>query len=78
MPWKKEDVTVVIKGARGDTNVIEGNVLLKVKEDRRNRFKGNVIIPVEIYTDGKFNKIVPVSMTINVVTTCIVASRDIK
>ncbi|PKL92553.1 MAG: flagella basal body P-ring formation protein FlgA [Candidatus Goldiibacteriota bacterium HGW-Goldbacteria-1] len=76
MPWKKEDAEIITKNARRDINLIKGEVLLKVKEDNSVSFKGNVIVPVEVYVNGKFEKIEPVSFIVKVTTDCLMAATD--
>jgi flagella basal body P-ring formation protein FlgA len=76
MPWKKEDAEIITKNARRDINLIKGEVLLKVKEDNSVSFKGNVIVPVEVYVNGRFEKIEPVSFIVKVTTDCLMAATD--
>jgi len=78
MPWKKEEAEITIKDIKNNISMTDGNVLLKVKGEKIKGFKGNEIIPVEITVDGKFHKIVPVSVLIRVTTGCLVAARNIK
>jgi flagella basal body P-ring formation protein FlgA len=78
MPWKEDEVKIDQKNVKEVVNIPEGEVLLKVREDKDIKFKGNVIIPVEIYIDNKFYKIEPVSFVINVVTDCLIAKKNIK
>jgi flagella basal body P-ring formation protein FlgA len=77
MPWKKEDVIIEVKGKQADVDVMGGEVLLKVREDSRTDFLGNVIVPVEITADGRFCKLEPVSLLVKVTTECLIASEDI-
>ncbi len=76
MPWKKEDAEIITKNAKSDLNLINGEVLLKVKEDNSVSFKGSVIVPVEVYLNGKFEKIEPVSMIVKVTAECLMAAAD--
>lgn len=78
MPWKSEDVEITPGKSRGNTSVISGTVLLKVKEDNKLDFKGNQIVPVEITVDGKFYKLEPVMMFVRAKADCLVAAEDIK
>ncbi|MCX7698944.1 MAG: flagellar basal body P-ring formation chaperone FlgA [Candidatus Goldbacteria bacterium] len=78
MPWKREDVEIIIKDINENINTIEGNVLLKVRGEKIKGFKGNEIIPVEITVDGKFYRVIPVSALIKVTTNCLVARQNIK
>jgi|DewCreStandDraft_4_1066084.scaffolds.fasta_scaffold03643_11 flagella basal body P-ring formation protein FlgA len=78
MPWKREEVEITIKDIKDKIDTIDGNVLLKVKGEKIRNFKGNEIIPVEVTVDGKFYRIIPVSVLIKVVTDCLVAAQNIK
>jgi flagella basal body P-ring formation protein FlgA len=78
MPWNRDDVVITAKTGRDSTSVIKGNVLLKVKEDNKIDFKGNVLVPVEIIVDGRFYKLEPVSLLVKVNAECLVASEDIR
>jgi hypothetical protein len=75
----KTNVTeIIIKDIKENINAIDGNVLLKVKGEKIKSFKGNEIIPVEVIVDGKFYRIIPVSVLIKVTTDCLVAGSNIK
>lgn len=78
MPWKMEEVEITIKDIKDKIDTIDGNVLLKVRGEKIKNFKGNEIIPVEVTVDGKFYRIIPVSVLIKVVTDCLVAGQNIK
>ena len=78
MPWKKEEVEIIIRDTKENINTIDGNVLLKVIGEKIKGFKGNEIIPVEVTVDGKFYRVIPVSVLIKVTTDCLVASRNIR
>lgn len=78
MPWKADDVEIDPAGNRGNTDVIAGNVLLKVKEDNNIDFKGNILVPVEIYVDARFYKMEPVMLLVKAKADCLVASEDIR
>lgn len=78
MPWKREETEIIIKDIKENISTIEGNVLLKVKGEKIKVFKGNKIIPVEITVDGKFYRVIPVSVLIRVTTNCLVAGQNIK
>ncbi len=78
MPWKREEVEIIIKDIKDKISTIDGNVLLKVKGEKIRGFKGNEIIPVEIIVDGKFYRIIPISVLIKVTTNCLVAGQNIK
>jgi flagella basal body P-ring formation protein FlgA len=78
MPWKKEDVAIETKGGRGSIDIMNGEVLLRVKEEGKTEFRGNVVVPVEITVDGKFYKIEPVPLFVRVNTGCLVSSDDIR
>jgi flagella basal body P-ring formation protein FlgA len=78
MPWKKEETEIISKSGIKELNLPEGDVELKVKEDAKINFKGNVIVPVELYVDGKLVRIVPVSLVVKVETACLVAAQEIQ
>ncbi len=79
MPWQKDETEIEFKNISKDTiKLPEGEVLLKVKENFNTNFKGNIIVPVEIYVDNKFFKIEPVSLFIKVTKNCFAAKRNIK
>lgn len=78
MPWQLEAAEVTVKHVEGSVAVIEGTVLLKVKEEGKFNYKGNLIVPVEIYVDGKFYKIEPVAILIKVNAPCAVAQNNIS
>ncbi|MEI7541643.1 MAG: flagellar basal body P-ring formation chaperone FlgA [Candidatus Riflemargulisbacteria bacterium] len=78
MPWQFEAAEVAVKHVKGSVAVIDGIVLLKVKEDGKFNYKGNLIVPVEIDVDGKFYKIEPVAMLIKVNAPCAVAQNNIS
>ncbi|MFP4466742.1 MAG: flagellar basal body P-ring formation chaperone FlgA [Candidatus Goldiibacteriota bacterium] len=77
MPYKKEDVKIKVKSVRERINVPDGEVLLKPRQDSDARLKGSVIVPVEIFVDGKLYSTVPVSLMAKVKTDCLAASVDI-
>ncbi|HPD18073.1 MAG TPA: flagellar basal body P-ring formation chaperone FlgA [Candidatus Goldiibacteriota bacterium] len=78
MPWKKEETEIIIKDIKENISTLNGNVLLKIKDEKIKNFKGNKIIPVEVTVDGKFYRIIPVSVLIKVTTDCMVAGQNIK
>jgi len=78
MHWKPEDVTISVRSAKSEVPVIEGDVLLKVKEDYSSALKGSVVIPIEIYVDSKFYKIEPVSLIVNVTSDCFMTERAVN
>jgi flagella basal body P-ring formation protein FlgA len=78
MPWKKEDVEITPPGKKRNAGIIGGTVLLKVKQDNKISFRGNIMVPVEIYVDGRFNKLETVMLLVKVKAACLIASDDIK
>jgi len=78
MPWPEEDVEITFTGRGDDITALQGHVLLKVKEDNKISFKGNVVVPVEVYVDGRFYRMASVSAVIKVETTCYIADADIR
>jgi len=77
LPYDDEDVFIEVKSVRDEINVPYGKVLLKPKQDRMTRIKGNVIVPVEILVDGNVFNTFPVSVLVSVNAECLVASQDI-
>lgn len=77
MPWKREEAEIIIKDIKENISTIDGNVLLKVRGEKIKGFKGNEIIPVEVTVDGKFYRVIPVSVLIRVTTDCLVAGQNI-
>jgi len=77
MKWPKEDVEITVSKTREDLQLLQGKVLLKVKDNNIN-FKGNVIVPVEIYVNNQFYKIEPVKFFVKVNTECVVSETGIK
>ncbi|MCE5299877.1 MAG: flagellar basal body P-ring formation chaperone FlgA [Spirochaetia bacterium] len=77
MPWKPEDVQIKVKEISGTVAVLDGEVLLKVIEGETVKFKGNVVVPVAIFVDGRQYRIEPVSMVIRVFAPVAVAAADI-
>ena len=78
MPWKKNEAEIYIREREKAISVLKGDVHLKVKEDNKIDFRGNEIVPVEIYVNSRFYRIEPVSAVITVKTGCLIASSDIK
>jgi flagella basal body P-ring formation protein FlgA len=78
MEWKAGDTEIQVKKTIGNVSVIDGAVTLKVKDEGGLKWKGSVTIPVEIYIDGKYYKVEPVSMVIKVITECAQAAGDIQ
>lgn len=78
MPWKREEVEITIKDIKENINTIDGDVHLKVKGEKIKKFRGNEIIPVEITVNGRFYRLIPVSVLIKVTTECLVATQNIK
>jgi flagella basal body P-ring formation protein FlgA len=78
MPWKPEEAEIIVKDIKENINTIDGDVHLKVKGEKIKGFKGNEIIPVEVTVDGKFYRLIPVSVLIKVTTECLVATQNIK
>jgi flagella basal body P-ring formation protein FlgA len=78
MPWKKEDVEIEARGSHKDIDVVGGEVLLNVRDEKEQEWKGNMVVPVEITVGGKFYKTEPVSLLVKVVTDCLIASEDIR
>ncbi len=80
MPWQEDEVNIEVKNIndKNSVDVPDGVVLLKVKEDFTTNFKGNVVIPVEIYIDNKFYKIETVSFFIKVTKVCFKSTRNIR
>lgn len=78
MPWNPDDVTITAKTGKLETGVLEGYVELKVNEEVKPSFKGACVIPVEIYVDGKFYKIEPVTLGIQVTSDCFLAARNMR
>ncbi len=76
--WPKEDVEITAGKARENMKLTEGKVLLKVKENSNIRFKGNLIIPVEIYINDQFYRIEPIQFFVKVTTECVVTETGIK
>ncbi len=80
MLWQEDEVNIEVKNIndKNSVDVPDGVVLLKVKEDFTTNFKGNVVIPVEIYIDNKFYKIETVSFFIKVTKVCFKSTRNIR
>jgi flagella basal body P-ring formation protein FlgA len=78
MPWTLETAEVKVRQVKGSVSVIDGHVLLKVRDDGNFSFKGNMIVPVQIEVDGKYYKTETVAMVVNVKAPCAVASADIN
>ncbi len=77
IPWKNGEVDINVKHSDGNVSVIEGTVLLKVK-DNGLRYKGNLTVPVEIMVDGRFYKTETVSMSVKVSASCAHAAGEIN
>ena len=78
MPWKEEDAKITLKGSGLDRNVPEGEITFSVRETDRQKFRGNVIVPVDIEVNGKYYKTEPVSMLVEVNAECFYAEYDMK
>ncbi len=78
MPWKEGQAKIRIKPIRRDVEVLNGKVLLKAKRGGSLDFKGSLIVPVEIFIDNKFYRIVPVTAVVSVKAGCLAALRDIR
>src|ERR1035437_3063936 len=78
MPWKLDAADVKVKQVKGTVPVLEGTVLLKVKDEGSFSYKGNLVIPVEIHVDGRYYRTEPVSMVVRVNAPCAVAQTDIS
>jgi len=78
MPWMPQDAEIEIRQRARNINVADGEITLKVRDDGRMDFKGNVLVPVEVYADGEFKRLEPVSLFIKVTADVYVAGRQIK
>jgi flagella basal body P-ring formation protein FlgA len=78
MEWDPADTEIRVKHSKGDISVIEGAPEFKVRQGTDIKWKGNVVIPVDIYIDGKFYRIEPVSMVIKVNGYCAQATGEIQ
>lgn len=80
MPWQEGEAEIEVKKTNNKEalSVPEGEVLLKVKENFTTNFKGNIIVPVEIYIDNKFYKIETVTLFVRVTKDCFIATRNIR
>ncbi len=78
MPWHPGDAEIEIRQRARNINVADGEITLKVRDDGRLDFKGNVLVPVEVYVNGEFKRLEPVSLFVKVTTDTYVAVRQIK
>ena len=78
MPWKEEDVKISVKGQAADKNVPDGEVVLNARETDRQKYRGNVIVPVDIEVDGRYYRTEPVSVLVEVNSECYYSETDIK
>ncbi len=78
MPWKLDAAEVKVRQAKGDIPVTQGEVLLKVKDEGKFNYRGNLVVPVEVYIDGKYYRTEPVSMVVKVNAPCAAAQTDLS
>lgn len=78
MPWKEEDTKITLKGSGLDRNVPEGEITFSVRETGRQKFRGNVIVPVDIEVNGRYYRTEPVSMLVEVSAECYYAESEIR
>lgn len=78
MPWKEDDAKIIIKGRPSDKSVPEGGIVLKAREPDSRKYRGNIVVPVDIEIDGRYYRTEPVSALIEVNAGCFYADADIK
>ncbi len=76
MTWPKENVEITNGQLPPDLKLTDGTVTLRVREDNTIKYKGNVIVPVEVFVNGKSEKIQPVSLFMKVQADCLISTAD--
>lgn len=78
MPWNEADVKISMKGQPSDKSVPDGDIVLKAREPESRKYRGNIVVPVDVEIDGRYYRTEPVSALIEVNAGCFYADADIK